>query len=837
MKPSPIFNLINKTPANFPGMQLAEDKNNKPYWFKTIDSSVSSIELESKEPWTITEQHVTVYKEYDDNYNYITAYHVTLQLSNLQTEQSLLARCYFDINNVYRATLIKQEEQRYELPASRFNIINAKLRNYVEIYGAGIFSELNKELQKKQKEIAMAIQAEETIVEKLSENIEKYLDSYISSIERLLLLLRELDSLGERQSSKIKIYQHVLQVCKNKQQQEQKKHQEIEKIPKLELSRLSIEDEADISSDEKLPATQPKVNLQDKRKKLKIINQKISETEAKGENIYSLLNNKLNLLTEEDLDEIIATVRKINIKREPTQAELNTKILLGDENALDVLVEHGLGLKPRCYPILIARSYQQLFKKAYEYAPISLNMLYTFGGEAMTFLRMAYKFKHFNLFRYLLEICANPNVSDERGARIIHYIVSEGAVEYAKCLVELCPYVDLNSLPNPHDFNSEVGIIKLNPKDFVKFKQKALVNIIGNNLVAKNEQTDWTPIRIAVREGHEEMVKLLLEAKVDPLLDMKYAKDSQDIILVALEGTTTDRLIKPGILEALINKGCDINLPLDSKTQKNHLVLACELGNFSLIQRLVQGYNADINVSFKHKGRDSNLLILTTENRDFEIFEYLLTQEYVVFNSSTLSSMEAYATTHPWPKKFLDKAPVMIKLYKEKLDLIEKATEAYEKKSYQKAIEFADQASTKSLEFSKTKLLGPRLKLVQLLYLSSYALGHYQKAGFMCLWYINFSAEILKTTLHPVRRKELEKAQTQAEQHIKEIKSLCPDVIKQSGLPPPLIVRESKGDIAPTPTHLPSPFWRKPVPSVSSAPQKQNKKKKKKKKQKKLLLQ
>src|SRR5690349_8336483 len=127
MKLNRLFKLINQTPTNFPGMQLAYDKKNKPYWFKPIASPTTTIEFDNQKSQTIKieEQHVTIYEKYNDKHNYITAFHITSCFTHPESKEPLTSHCYFDINNVYRSTLIKCGKQRYQAPAVVLESIKA----------------------------------------------------------------------------------------------------------------------------------------------------------------------------------------------------------------------------------------------------------------------------------------------------------------------------------------------------------------------------------------------------------------------------------------------------------------------------------------------------------------------------------------------------------------------------------------------------------------------------------------------------------------------------------------------------------------------------------------
>src|ERR1700693_2695159 len=109
---NPIYSLLQS--SSNPTYHHKTDKDHQKYFLKKLPTVVEKIEFIDQKLWDITDQHITIYKEHNDKYYYIAAYHFTMTLT-YANEASTKVHCYFNSRGVYQEMTVKKEEKYQEV--------------------------------------------------------------------------------------------------------------------------------------------------------------------------------------------------------------------------------------------------------------------------------------------------------------------------------------------------------------------------------------------------------------------------------------------------------------------------------------------------------------------------------------------------------------------------------------------------------------------------------------------------------------------------------------------------------------------------------------------------
>ncbi len=336
----------------------------------------------------------------------------------------------------------------------------------------------------------------------------------------------------------------------------------------------------------KLNEAEPIPSLEEK---LKIINTEIKKESSNPTKLYELLNKRLDLLPEDSIDELIQTLNQINTNLNVNRKTLIAEAIRGDDKAIQQVIDQGCHLTPHHFFLMISLGNEKFFKKAYEVFPINLNILFSNNRkDYYSFLEIAYRERNFNLFSYLLQIGANPNVTTFKGTRIIHKIAKDGEIDYAKLLLEFYPQTDISSFSSR--IQSTIGISALS-KNKIKEYKKTKENIRKYQASLNPQEQLRTPLMEATYHGHEKMVNFLLESKAEPFFESK--KNEKNIMGLATScrefGGTKVKKLNPNIILALIKKGGKIDSLLSEKNfEMTGLYYACQEGDIEAVKTLVE---------------------------------------------------------------------------------------------------------------------------------------------------------------------------------------------------------------------------------------------------------
>ncbi len=736
---NPVFSSLKL--SNNPTYALKTDENHQKYFLKKIPKAREKIEFINQELWDIIDQHISIYEEYNDKYYYIAAYHFTITLAYRNDFRKV--HCYFNARAIYQTLTIKKQEEYQGFSSD----LEKRLKDYAELCALNIFAELQKSLENRCLVLRELINTKEKSIENLSHNIVNNLQDYIKKIDQLIPLLEEIDELGEYNRPKIEIYRKILSLYS-----EQKE------------SKKSMAQEVELSDDPISP---------------EIDNRKLTEPEHS-----SIIHKKEKNadLTKKEFNELIQNLQKMKAS-ELDKESLMEKALQGDEKAMQEFLDRNFLINHYSYFCMAVLGNKKFFEKAYERSPINLNVLLIENRDrvnnGLTFLSIAYGKRNFDLFEYLLQKGANPNVSFLNGERLIHHISENGELRYAECLLKYYPLTDISSFSA---LDKEVMTYYLTPnfKALQKVEQHVVNNCLHNNV---SNTSPVTPLMVAACYRQEEMVKFLLESKANPLLEHK----NNTLMEMATTCQTfedhkseTLKKLNPNIILMFLRSGMKVDsLFYRSGVSITGLYNACEEGDLDAVKILIENFGADVNfttskpdiASFLGNLKLSPLFIaiagiiqpknINNASKFKPIVDYLMDQDFVPLKMSILNQVVNY-------KNFLclsEKIKKKIQSNKDKINFLIKANQAYNDKQYETSVSNANNGLKLSVNHSQY-----REQLLKVIYLSYYELGMYPNSGLFCAYYLKWLKLKLEKILDPGIQDKLNKDYDQGEKMFLKIK-------------------------------------------------------------------
>ncbi len=192
MKKNPIFSFLRKINYREQNFELNTDKENQQYFLKPLDISEDKIEFKDQ-VLSITEQHLSCFEFYNDKKPYVTAFHLTMTLAHPDEMISRKIHCYFNSQSIYKGLSIKEGAEYLEIPL----VLEARLKNHAELSALPTFTKIMDSIEKETNRLRVQISKKELLIENLSRDIDKNLQSYIKNIETLIPLLQEISDLGD----------------------------------------------------------------------------------------------------------------------------------------------------------------------------------------------------------------------------------------------------------------------------------------------------------------------------------------------------------------------------------------------------------------------------------------------------------------------------------------------------------------------------------------------------------------------------------------------------------------------------------------------------------------
>lgn len=179
-----------------------------------------------------------------------------------------------------------------------------------------------------------------------------------------------------------------------------------------------------------------------------------------------------------------------------------------------------------------------------------------------------------DVIHFLLAKEANPNLANKDGSTPLHRSVDRGNVEDVKALIGKANVNHINCFGTPLAYAAKNGNIQIAE---VLLEANANPHLVG-------EPLDFTPIELATINGKEEIVKLLLQTKVE---DSTSPEASSHLNKLAREGD------EAAIIASIMNNTLDQY----GRTAAHY---CASLGKTEIFSKIPQEVNVDIP---DHKGR------------------------------------------------------------------------------------------------------------------------------------------------------------------------------------------------------------------------------------------
>ena len=220
MKPNPVYNFIlqGQLAAAAAEQKLFQHETTAGgrHFFKHSPPAPAgtTFVLENGVRYTVTEQHLSIYKKCKDNDNLLQAYHFTVTLTQADGSEAVL-HVYFDQQGVCREVTLKQGEEWLELTEAD----KQRLKNYAQAQSGPLINTLNSAIAEEQEKLLQQITDKGLHLAYLNSKLKSKLTEYIAELKKVIVLLKRFNPLSRNSLiGAQRFYEGVLEVREAEQQ-------------------------------------------------------------------------------------------------------------------------------------------------------------------------------------------------------------------------------------------------------------------------------------------------------------------------------------------------------------------------------------------------------------------------------------------------------------------------------------------------------------------------------------------------------------------------------------------------------------------------------------------
>ncbi len=413
------------------------------------------------------EHHVSVYEDqtWSEKY-YQSAYHYT-GIFNSGLSKYII-HVYFDANGQFKYIHVKDSTGK-RIDNFRDND-EKNIRYYAESASMTIISLIQSKAaeisQNFEKEFKQDVTKLENISKKLSQETIEVLNKYKLQLEVCLQHFEKLrmytySPCANLQNRFVEIHKAISSKISNLQQG---------KVQQL-LEKLESENQIEFTHDENINIFAKKESdqkLEKRQEELRIIEEQLKKLTEMSNFVdrlikeHELLNLKITLCDQGDLDGLVYLSSRLNKLEFLLQTQMPVFIMKGDLITVKKLVNYVNFIPPLFYFECVKNGYKDLMIhliKYYKFNINTINIIWLAGlmpGDILgkTLLLTAVEHEQFEIFKWLLENGANPNIANIlTGAKPLMHTVLKALYHYAELLLLF------KANPNQRCFTQKIALL------------------------------------------------------------------------------------------------------------------------------------------------------------------------------------------------------------------------------------------------------------------------------------------------------------------------------------------------------------------------------------------
>ncbi|PSN55856.1 hypothetical protein C0J52_02774 [Blattella germanica] len=342
-------------------------------------------------------------------------------------------------------------------------------------------------------------------------------------------------------------------------------------------------------------------------------------TALKYADLYGSSFRTLGLLLEHNAnaDELIETRKIFQGKKNKSNIEkhLEMAIQLGYAKLIGFMIDNGVDLTLSPYTVMVKKGYTTIVHKSIFYGMYGIvdmlisrkcDLIDITDSDGNSALHLASKENTIKAVEFLIDRKCDINPINVDGNTPLHLAANSGNLDIVKYLVEHEANVEALN-------NEKYAAIHLAAHQGKFEVLKYLFYKHGKQFCLKGNNASTTPLHLAVRKRHMDIVKYLLLQDID--IDVCDAFGNSALHLTKLHSDIDT-------IKLLVDAGADVN----KKNENGETVIfwAYENGGIEILKYLFEK-KADFNI----KVNDSTLLIFASKIGKFEIVQYLCEMETV----------------------------------------------------------------------------------------------------------------------------------------------------------------------------------------------------------------
>ena len=774
----------------------ATEEKQTEYFLDPLDAPKGKYFTINGTGYKVVEQHISIFKLYDDRKKFITALHFTATL-RAENGQELLLHSFYDQAGVFKELRVTNKNNATEIVLSETERLS--LRNYAGLQSAEAINDLNQKITVKREQLLAAIYENETAMRAIKDLPQAQpLKRYIAIVKKTIPLITAFNEISNNAlTKKHKYFQHALTSCRQKLQAGSTKTSKPTiptKISKPSPAAAEEKEEKTAVAEDKLPAPD------DTQIQLSKINAELETLKETDENYFyraqELLERKFQCIPEDDFEKQIETFQRLNVLGPKVQDFLFKRALAGDLRATEEIIKANHFIDRGFYANLVAANQLEVFKRIYAHAPIALNFSVFFHppkpkedrafpiDEAPPFTHIpirpatvfyiAYALQLYEFFKFLLEI-SYAITHDPAGISLMHFIAHNNDIRYAELMA--ATGADVNPLPENKILLVQETVVNKQKVPSQQLQEARALMDEYKKLVA---DYSLDPLQEAIRCGHLEMVRWLLAHGADP-------QQRRSALNCSAMGRATYshfwgrtlKTLRPEIILLLAEQ----KLSVDEKygppgRELTGLYYACNYNNLEAVQTLVMCFAANPNLTVNQqiklkssKSAEIRFADISSFNRaaddgNWPLVQFFLNQDMVAITADTLAQSldpslrtKKYLTPSGNEMALIENA---IRASQKKLQHLTNAETAAVANDHKRCVHECEQALA-------INTLQNNEKLFKLAYRAYLAMKDFAKAGQYYEKYLQLLRDKHKQILIPFMKELLQKRIALAEKDRVEI--------------------------------------------------------------------